>query len=409
MRKDILEGVILHIMNETKPNYSALAKQYNCDYRTVKRYFETGMTGDLSKALTPQKKLKKFYQLAGFEELIEEKLALTCSYTSIYYFIQKKGYNGSYDTVRRFCRKTTKETIKKATIRIETHPGLSAQVDWKEDIKLVTRSGEVLTVNIFLYVLGYSRMKYLEITLDRKQKTLFQCLNHAFIYTDGVPKEIWFDNMKTVVDRSRSQYSQVKFNETFRQYSKQAGFLPIACRPFRPQTKGKVEALARTVDRLKVFNHEFDSIEELKQLTSDFMEDLNVKEISQATKEPPFKRWLKEKHELSDLDSLQLSSFVEEPPLTRKVSKEALVQFENQKYSVPVRYLETMVRLQAKDGLLQIYSDEVLVRTHPLTEKLFNYHREDYVDVLRSDVFKQLEDEELERFVDENLEAYDYL
>ncbi|WP_231620955.1 ATP-binding protein [Carnobacterium maltaromaticum] len=26
-------------MNETKPNYAALAKQYNCDYRTVKRRF----------------------------------------------------------------------------------------------------------------------------------------------------------------------------------------------------------------------------------------------------------------------------------------------------------------------------------------------------------------------------------
>ncbi|MDM5143914.1 hypothetical protein ICE98_00987 [Lactococcus lactis] len=67
----------------------------------------------------------------------------------------------------------------KATIRIETTPGLSAQVDWKENLKLISRNGEVFTINIFLYILGYSRMKYLQLTVDRLQPTLFECLNHA--------------------------------------------------------------------------------------------------------------------------------------------------------------------------------------------------------------------------------------
>ncbi|HBM3536149.1 TPA: IS21 family transposase, partial [Listeria innocua] len=49
MRKDVLEGVLRHIMNEIHPNFAALAKQYNCDYRTVKRYYEAGLTGDLDK------------------------------------------------------------------------------------------------------------------------------------------------------------------------------------------------------------------------------------------------------------------------------------------------------------------------------------------------------------------------
>ena len=40
LRKDIYEGVLPFIMTHTKPNYAALAKQYNCDYRTVNRYYE---------------------------------------------------------------------------------------------------------------------------------------------------------------------------------------------------------------------------------------------------------------------------------------------------------------------------------------------------------------------------------
>ena len=39
----------------------------------------------------------------------------------------------------------------------------------------------------------------------------------------------------------------------------------------------------------------------------------------------------------------------------------------------------------------------------------FNYRREDYVEILKSDVFKHLEEDELEAYVDENLQAYDLL
>ena len=40
MRKDIREGVMIYVINEIKPNYAALAKQYDCDYRTVKQAYE---------------------------------------------------------------------------------------------------------------------------------------------------------------------------------------------------------------------------------------------------------------------------------------------------------------------------------------------------------------------------------
>ena len=49
------------------------------------------------------------------------------------------------------------------------------------------------------------------------------------------------------------------------------------------------------------------------------------------------------------------------------------------------------------------------IRSHPLSEKALNYQRDDSLEILRSDVFKYLEDEELERFVEENLDAYDEL
>ena len=216
--------------------------------------------------------------------------------------------------------------------------------------------------------------------------------------------------MKTVVDRSRSQFSKVVFNERFRQYAKEAGFLPIACRAFRPQTKGKVEALARTIERIRVFNYEFETTQELVEIVQTIMDSLNTEEISQAIHECPNDRWSYEKEQLSSFDANQLKIYSSvEKQIKRKVSNEAMVQWNQNKYSVPINYIGKILTLCVKEDKLYIYDDSTLVRTHTITHQLFNYHRNDYIEILRSDVFKHLENEELERFVDENLQAYDEL
>jgi transposase len=63
-------------------------------------------------------------------------------------------------------------------------------VDWKERMKLISKNGEVYTVDIFLMILGYSRLKYIELTINKEQDTLFSCLVNAFQYFDGVPRDI---------------------------------------------------------------------------------------------------------------------------------------------------------------------------------------------------------------------------
>lgn len=158
--------------------------------------------------------------------------------------------------------------------------------------------------------------------------------------------------MKIVVDRSKSQFSQTVFNEKFRQFAKDADFNPIACRPFRPQTKGKVEALARTVNRLMVFNYEFENEQELKCIVNEFMNDLNG-ELSQAVNDKPSNLLAEEMPVLRSLNRLELLSYVSRNQyVTRKVSIESTVQYQNSKYSVPVKYIGKEVTLDVrKDNL----------------------------------------------------------
>lgn len=44
MRKDILESITEHFMTGIKSNFADIARRYNCDYRTVKRYYDLGNT-----------------------------------------------------------------------------------------------------------------------------------------------------------------------------------------------------------------------------------------------------------------------------------------------------------------------------------------------------------------------------
>ncbi|MCD5001635.1 IS21 family transposase [Enterococcus saccharolyticus] len=406
MRKDIHEGIEIYVINKIKPNYAALAQKYDCDYRTVKSAYEKAKLRKTNQYTQFRK--KRSSKLDPYKDIVEEKLNQHCSAYSIFTFIQKKGFQGSYTLVKNYCRNYKQEKIKKATIRVEHQPGLSAQVDWKENMKLTTIDGEVIEFNIFLYVLPYSKKKYFTLTFDRKQDTLFECLYKAFQYTGGVPKEIWFDNMRTVVDHSRTQYSKVQFNERFYAFSKDANFVPVACRPFRPQTKGCVEALARTVDRLKVYNREFHDSDELNDLIDEFCIDLN-NEISQSTNQSPNMLWkLNEKKYLHNLSKDALTSYFGYF-IRRKVTKEAMIIFRKCRYSVDPHYIgkELDVKLSDNEKQIYLYYNGELIRMHDLTTKNLNYNEEDYFKILKSDVMSHKTDEEIRKFTIESLKQYD--
>jgi hypothetical protein len=46
MRRDIREGVKKYMIDGMKPNFSALAKQFDCDYRTVKAAYHEALNGE---------------------------------------------------------------------------------------------------------------------------------------------------------------------------------------------------------------------------------------------------------------------------------------------------------------------------------------------------------------------------
>ena len=400
MRKDIYERMKIMKKEDIKPNFAELARRYDCDYRTVKKAYE--QTDNQT-----DRKVRKS-KLDDYKQIISDKLELGCSFSSIYHFIKKKGYQGKYSILRDYCRKTKNEYEKKATIRFETTPGLQAQIDWKEEMKLLNRNGEIYTINIFCMVLGYSRMKFWKLTLDRNQDTLIEAIMDGLKYFGGVPKEILFDNMKTVVDHSKSNYHDVVINETFYQFSKDMGFEIVTCRPYRPQTKGKVENLAKFTSRIEPYNKEFDTIDELNDIVNEVNKDINM-EVSQATGEVPAERMNKEKEYLLKLPNQDLMSDYLTKPITRTVTKESMITYRNCKYSLDPQYIGKIVNIEIAQDNINIIYKEKIIATHKLSDRKFNYQKDHMIKILKSDAYKFKTDDEIEKIAEKNLKLYDKL
>ena len=402
MRKDVYERMRQMKKEGIKPNYAEISRMMNCDWRTAKKQYETL---DVDKEYQRPPKPSK---LDPYKEIIREKVEEKCTAASIYQFIKRKGFTGGYTIVKDCCAKCKDEGVKKATIRFETVPGLQGQVDWKEELKMISRHDEVFVINLFLIVLGYSRKKFWKLTLDRSQDTLIRAMIDSFRYYGGVPKEILFDNMKTVIDQSKSNYKDVVINELFYQFSKDMGFEVISCRPFRPQTKGKVENLAKFTSRMMPYNHEFDDIDELNRIVREINEDIN-NEISQATGEVPNERFLKEKEYLLPLPNNDLINEYLSKPITRIVTKESMVVYMNNKYSVDTQYIGKTVTLSIEQEYLNIIYKDKIITTHKISGKRFNYQKEHMKKILKSDAFRFKSDDELEKIAEQNLKLYDKL
>lgn len=82
-------------------------------------------------------------------------------------------------------------------------------------------------------------MLYVEFVEHQDLSTLIRCHVHAFEAL-GITQVILYDNMKTVVT-GRDEDGKVEVNARLADLALGVDFTPRACRPYRPQTKGRVE------------------------------------------------------------------------------------------------------------------------------------------------------------------------
>jgi transposase len=213
----------------------AISKKTGFDWKTVRKYLNSSSVPESKKRAEKQSKLDKY------NDYITTKLH-EGPYTAsrLYREIQEMGFTGKYTIVKDFVRNVRPERGVPVVLRYETKPGVQSQVDWSE-FGRVEIDGQTKKLYCFNMILGYSRMRYIEFTLSIDVTTLIKCHQNAFRYFGGCTDEILYDNMKQAVIHRALKSSDSTWHSKFEDFYKYCGFIPRLCRPYRPQTKGKIE------------------------------------------------------------------------------------------------------------------------------------------------------------------------
>lgn len=182
-------------------------------------------------------------------QYLKDNHNLDCAQSSFRKYISKhKEFNDYFKKHRK------NNSCEGAPMRYETEIGYQAQLDWKENIKFVLSTGEIISINIFVLILSYSRFRVYRLSLSKTQEVLFSFINDSFETFGGVPKELLTDNMKTVMDEARTEYSRGKVNNKFQQFADDYSFKIFPCIAGRPNTKAKVEAPIKLLDEIQAYN-----------------------------------------------------------------------------------------------------------------------------------------------------------
>jgi transposase len=351
------EFFLLRDLHEQGLSISEMSRQTCLNRRTVRKYVQS------MKPPRPAQR-KGTSMLDDYKEYITERLGqYPLSAKRLLREIKALGYQGEYTTVKVFVRSVRPKIGVPAVFRYETVPGKQAQVDWAE-LGRVEIDGKARKLYCFTMILGYSRVRYAAFTLSTDAPTLIKCHLNAFQYFGGYPEEILYDNMKQVVIKRAIRSSESEWNLLFKDFYEYYGFVPRLCRPYRPQTKGKIESLVKYVKNDFFLGSTFSCYEDMCRGLQGWLDRVN-NEVHGTTMEVPFVRLEKEQESLLDLSRPAYRVVLEEG---RRVSRESFVSFRSNRYSVPFQYAGLDSKVRVIEDELQILVNGVVVAKHLLLD-----------------------------------------
>jgi len=250
-----------------------IARDFHLSKNTVKKILRSDVTEQIyCRTEQPRPKLR------SFEERLKHLLAEDAikpvrhrrSAQLLFEELQREGFAGGYDSVRRFIqqqRKTAGGGVSAAFIPLSFEPGEAFQFDWSyEQLEMGGVNTQVKIAQFRLcnsrmpFCVGYTR-ESLEMVLDAHIK--------AFGFFGGSCRRGIYDNLKTVVTKVLMGKDRV-FNRRFLTLASHYLFEPVACTPGAGWEKGQVENQVNLVrQRFFAKRRKFADLAELNQWLHD--------------------------------------------------------------------------------------------------------------------------------------------
>ena len=156
----------------------------------------------------------------------------------------ERGYRGCQSHFRRIVAGERPKPVAEAYLRLKTLPGEQAQVDWAHFGTVRIGRAERRLMG-FVMVLSYSRRIFLRFYLDAAMGNFLRGHVAAFEASQGVPREVWYDNLRSVVAERRG--NAIRFNPRFLDFAGHYRFHPTPVAIARGNEKGRVERAIRYV------------------------------------------------------------------------------------------------------------------------------------------------------------------
>lgn len=226
--------VQVHVLRKQGWSLRRIAREVGCSVNTVRTHLAS------EEAPRYERRAGRVSKLAVHEAYLRARQEAAhpqwIPATVLLREIQALGYRGGVSQLRRFLQGLRPAPAPEPLVRFETEPGQQMQVDWVE-----FRKGSD-PLYAFCATLGFSRASFVRFVTDMRVHTLITCHQGAFEAFGGVPQQVLYDNMKTVViERDIDGAGTHRYHPAFLDYAKHSGFVIKLCRPYRAKTKGKVE------------------------------------------------------------------------------------------------------------------------------------------------------------------------
>ena len=209
-------------------------------------------------------------------------------------------------------------------------------------------------VHAFSYILAYSRRQYVRFVETQDFATTIREHVRAFEYLGGLAATCLYDNMKVVV--TGYDGDQPIYNTRFLAFATYYGFQPWACRPHRPQTKGKIERPFSYISQNLLNGRTFTSLEHLNEVTVQWLAQTADVRFHQEIKARPIDRFQEEKPHLLILPARPYDTA---RVLYRTVNSEGHVMYQQNFYSVPWQRIGELLPVRITEKDLIVYGPDV--------------------------------------------------
>lgn len=275
------------------------------------------------------------------------------------HLVEEHGYEGSYNSVRRFVRATYPRPKLRTYRRVETPPGAQTQTDWGEYPRLDVGNGPE-PLHAFVMVLSHSRKAAVVWSRDETLLSWLHCHNEAYRRFAGVAAVNRIDNLKTGIITGAGAWGTI--HPAYRAYARAVGFHVDACPPRAPQAKGKGEAKVKLSRQLVDTRRRYDGVEDLQAETDRRIERWAQRALCPVTGESVQSSYERERERLAPLPLLPEPFDV---AVTRPVGRDALVRFEGREYAVPFAHAGRRVEVRGCAGRVQILAEGRIVKEYP--------------------------------------------